>query len=303
MGPIAIRRGISQSIADYRRRFQDFWAVYSRSSFAMVGLGILVFFIFLALFGPFLAPYNPRTTSIELVLQSPSPSHPFGTDELGRDILSQVIYGTRISLYIGFAAAAISIVVGTIIGVASGYFGRKVDMILMRLTDVFLVIPFLVLIVILVAMLGPSLENIIIAIAITQWTSTARIIRSQTLSVKEKIFITRAKAIGSGDAHIISRHILPSVLPLVFANMVLVTSLSILSEAFLSFLGLGDPTHFSWGVIIRWAFVSGAASIGAWWYFLPAGLCIVLVVLAFTFIGNTMDEIFNPRLRKERSLI
>jgi peptide/nickel transport system permease protein len=261
--------------------------------------------LLLAIVGPYIAPYNPWQTAdeIEDILAPPSWKHLLGTDELGRDILSQVIHGTRITLIIGLSAAAIAVVVGTVVGVTAGYFGGVPDAVLMRVTDSFLSMPFIVLAIVIVSLMGRSLGNIILAIGLVQWTQAARITRSQTLSIKERVFVLRARALGAGPFYIMRRHILPNVLPLVFANMTLVTSLAILSEAFLSFLGLGDPTKFSWGIIIRYAFETGAVSIGAWWYFLPAGICIMLVVLGFSFISNTLDEALNPKLRRGQVVV
>ena len=278
---------------------------FRASPFGKAGLAIVGIFIVLAIIGPYIAPHDPWETadSIEEVLAPPSWRHPFGTDELGRDILSQVIHGTRITLIIGLSAAAIAVSVGTVVGVSAGYLGGVLDAVLMRVTDSFLSMPFIVLAIVIVSLMGRSLGNIILAIGLVQWTQAARITRSQTLSIKERVFVLRARALGASPFYIMRRHILPNVLPLVFANMTLVTSLAILSEAFLSFLGLGDPTKFSWGIIIRYAFETGAVSIGAWWYFLPAGICIMLVVLGFSFISNTLDEALNPKLRRGQVVI
>jgi peptide/nickel transport system permease protein len=278
---------------------------FRTSPFGKAGLVIVGIFLLLAIVGPYIAPYNPWQTAdeIEDILAPPSWKHLLGTDELGRDILSQVIHGTRITLIIGLSAAAIAVVVGTVVGVTAGYFGGAPDAVLMRVTDSFLSMPFIVLAIVIVSLMGRSLGNIILAIGLVQWTQAARITRSQTLSIKERVFVLRARALGAGPFYIMRRHILPNVLPLVFANMTLVTSLAILSEAFLSFLGLGDPTKFSWGIIIRYAFETGAVSIGAWWYFLPAGICIMLVVLGFSFISNTLDEALNPKLRRGQVVV
>lgn len=278
---------------------------FRTSPFGKAGLVIVGIFLLLAIVGPYIAPYNPWQTAdeIEDILAPPSWKHLLGTDELGRDILSQVIHGTRITLIIGLSAAAIAVVVGTVVGVTAGYFGGVPDAVLMRVTDSFLSMPFIVLAIVIVSLMGRSLGNIILAIGLVQWTQAARITRSQTLSIKERVFVLRARALGAGPFYIMRRHILPNVLPLVFANMTLVTSLAILSEAFLSFLGLGDPTKFSWGIIIRYAFETGAVSIGAWWYFLPAGICIMLVVLGFSFISNTLDEALNPKLRRGQVVV
>jgi peptide/nickel transport system permease protein len=201
-------------------------------------------------------------------------------------------------MLVGVAATAISMVIGTVIGIVSGFYGRAVDAVLMRFTDVFLVIPWLPLMLVMAALLGPSLGNIIFVIGITSWAGTARIIRSQTLSIKERPYVERARAIGSGDSHIMFYHILPNVFPLIFANTVLVAAIAILSETTLSFLGMGDPTRVTWGVMLHFAFSMGAVSHGAWWWLLPPGICVVLVVLSFTFIGYALDEVLNPKLRR-----
>jgi len=168
----------------------------------------------------------------------------------------------------------------------------------MRFTDGFMVLPKLPLIMILAALLGSSTRNIIIVLGLTSWTGTARLVRSQTLSVKERPFIERAISVGAGRGYIMYRHILPNVFPLVFSNTILVTATAILTETTLSFLGLGNPMVPSWGQILRGAFTSGAVSIGAWWFFVPAGLCVIFLVLGFTFLGYSFDEILNPKLRR-----
>ncbi len=201
-------------------------------------------------------------------------------------------------MLVGIVSTLISMIIGSLIGISSGYYGGAIDAFLMRMTDVFLVIPWLPLMLVLTALLGPSLWNIIFVIGITSWASTARIIRSQTLSIKERPYVERARAIGSGDIHIMTFHILPNVFPLIFANTVLIAAIAILSETTLSFLGMGDPTSSSWGMMLHFAFETGAAIIGAWWWLLPPGIAVVLVVLAFTFVGYALDEVLNPRLRR-----
>jgi peptide/nickel transport system permease protein len=167
----------------------------------------------------------------------------------------------------------------------------------MRMTDWFLVLPWLALAIVLASILGQSLEIIILVIGITSWPSTARVVRSQTLTVKERPYIERARALGASDWHLITRHVLPNVFPVIFANTVLIVAIAILSETTLSFLGLGDPLHISWGTIIEFAFNAGASSIGAWWWLVAPGVSIIAVVLAFTMCGYAMDEVLNPRLR------
>jgi peptide/nickel transport system permease protein len=265
----------------------------------LIGLAILIFFALMAIFGPYLVSIT--TMSIDGVtktLHPPTQGYWLGTDDLGKDIFAGVIIGSRVSLLVGVAATAISMTIGTLIGIVSGFYGKTADAILMRFTDVFLVIPWLPLMLVMAALLGPSLGNIIFVIGITSWAGTARIIRSQTLSIKERPYVERARAIGSSDAHIMFYHILPNVFPLIFANTVLVAAIAILSETTLSFLGMGDPTQVTWGMMLHFAFSMGAVSFGAWWWLLPPGICVVLVVLSFTFIGYALDEVLNPKLRR-----
>ncbi len=232
------------------------------------------------------------------MLQPPSIKHLMGTDDMGRDVLANLISGARISLLTGVLATIISMFIGTFIGILAGYYGKGLDNFLMRLTDFFLVIPWLPLMMVLAAILGTSLWNIIFVIGITSWAGTARVVRAQTLSVKERQFIERTVSIGAGNLHIMVRHVLPNVFPLVFANTVLVAAVAIVSETTLSFLGLGDPTMASWGMMLHYAFEGGATAAGAYWYYLPPGICVILVVLAFTLLGYAFDEILNPKLRE-----
>jgi peptide/nickel transport system permease protein len=266
----------------------------------MAGLVILVFFVGVALLAPLIANSSglDPTRSEGLPMQPPSLKYPFGTDELGRSVLTLTIWGSRISLLVGFLATLLSIFIGAVVGIAAGYRGGWTDAGLMRFTDWFLVIPFLPLAIVLAAILGQSIWNIVLVIGVTSWAGTARVVRAQTLSVKERPYVERARALGAGGLHLVTRHILPNVFPLIFANTILVVAVAILSETTLSFLGLGDPLHVSWGTMLHFAFEEGAATTGAWWYLLPPGVAIVLVVLAFTMCGYALDEILNPRLRR-----
>jgi peptide/nickel transport system permease protein len=266
---------------------------------ALAGAVMLVIAIFTAVFAPWIAPYNPKASlkvSIDDIYAAPSLAHLFGTDDAGRDVLSNFIYGARISLIVGFFASFISVFIGGTIGIVAGFYGGRVENLLMRFTDIMLVIPDLPLAVVLVALTKPSLLNIIFVIGILGWTGTARLVRSQTLSVKERKFVLRARAIGSGNIHIIRQHIFPLVLPLMVANTVLVISLAILEESTLSFLGLSDPTNLSWGQMLNFAFTRGGLSAGAWWALAAPGLGIVWVVLACTLLGHGLEQILNPRL-------
>ncbi len=265
----------------------------------VVGLVMVLFTVLVALSAPWLAPYNPKASvkvTIDDIYAAPSPEHWLGTDDAGKDVLSNLIYGTRVSLTVGFFAAFISVVIGGTIGMVAGFFGGRVENLLMRFTDVMLVIPDLPLIMVLVALTKPSLVNIIIVIGILGWTGTARLVRSQTLSVKERKFVLRARAIGAGNVYIIRRHIFPSVFPLMMVNTVLVISLAILNESSLAFIGLGDPTTLSWGQMLNFAFTRGGMSAGAWWALVSPGFAIVWVVLGLTLLGHGLEQVFNPRL-------
>jgi peptide/nickel transport system permease protein len=284
------------------------WKLYRANWQGMVGLGILIAFAFLALFAPFLIDHALLDPNAQLKEdgQLLGPYHPpssmyynwFGTDQVGQSVLAQFIWSARISLMVGLLAAFMSTVLGAGIGIAAGFYGGWQGEVWMRLTDAFLVIPWLPLAMVLAAAWGQNYWMIIVIIGITSWPGTARVIRSDTLRVRELQFIERARAIGSGGGHIMTKHVLPNVMPLIFANLVLVVAIAILSETTLSFLGLGDPLNFSWGTMLHYAWVNGAAGLPAWWYLLPPGIAIVLVVLAFTFIGTAYDEVLDPKLRK-----
>lgn len=272
---------------------------FVRNRTALVGLGMIVTALLTALAAPWLARFDPASSgSVQagLIYRPPSAAHPLGTDDAGRDVLSNFIYGARVSLTVGFFASFISIGIGGVIGIVSGYAGGRLENALMRFTDVMLVIPELPLAVVLVALTRPSLINIIVVIGVLGWTGTARLVRAQTLSVKERKFVLRARALGAGDGHIIRHHILPLVLPLLVANTVLVISLAVLNESALSFLGLADPTVVSWGQMLNYALSRGAMSAGAWWALVVPGLGIVWVVLGCTLLGHGLERLLNPRL-------
>jgi peptide/nickel transport system permease protein len=252
-----------------------------------------------AVFVPVLIPASELdvTRATGTPFSPPSAEFPLGTDESGRSVLALTLWGSRVSLLVGFLATVISVVIGSVVGIAAGHFGRWTDSLLMRVTDWFLVIPFLPLAIVLATVLGPSLANIAFVIGITSWPGTARIVRAQALAVTSRPYIERARALGAGDWHLITRHILPNTVPLIFANTVLIVAVAILSETTLAFLGLGDPLRVSWGSMLDAAFTQGAASIGAWWYLVPPGVAILLVVLAFTMVGQALEAVLNPRLR------
>jgi peptide/nickel transport system permease protein len=268
----------------------------------MAGLSVLVFFVIVAVFAPLLAthqdPNSMKWADDANRYHPPSKDFLFGADWFGRDTYSLTVFGTRASLIVGFVASVISIVLGTTIGLVAGYFGKVSDEILMRFTDFFLVIPWFPLMIVFVMLMGRSFTNVIIVIGIVSWPSTARIVRSQVLSVKEKAFVERARAIGARSGHIISTHILPNVLPLIFANTILLIANSIFSEAFLDFFGLGPQNTISWGTMLEVANDKSAFSSYAWWTILPPGFCIVALIMAFYLMGDALDEILNPKLRR-----
>ncbi len=223
-----------------------------------------------------------------------------GTDHLGSDIWSQLVYGTRIALAIGLSAAFIAVVIGTAVGLIAGYFGGVVDEILMRVVDIMLAIPSMPVLIILGALFGKSIVNIVVLLALFSWMGIARIVRAQTLSLKERTFVEAAKASGAASGYIIKSHILPNTVPLIFADLVLNIPSAILTEASLSFLGLGDPRVPTWGKILQNARQFGGFTKLAWWWLIPPGLALTFLSLAFVFIGNAVNEILNPRYR-ERS--
>jgi peptide/nickel transport system permease protein len=269
----------------------------------MVGLAILVLAGAMALSAPLLADEagtHAINTTQNPAWANPSEFSPLGTDGLGRDVMTQFIWGSRISLLVGLAATLLAMVIGSVVGIVAGYFGGTFGGVLMRLTEWFLVIPFLPLAIVLAAILGPSVQNIILVIGITSWPFPARLIRAQVLTLRERDYVDRSRALGASNWHVMTRHVLPAVSPLILATATLTVPIAILSEATLSFLGLGDPTSLSWGRMLDNAFESGAITLEAWWYFIPPGLGVMLVALAFTLCGTALEEVLDPRLRDRR---
>ena len=263
-----------------------------------IGLGMLGLFVFVALFGGAIAPDDPDASSLD-VLGGISGDHWLGTTENGSDVFSQLLVGARVSIVVGFAAALISALLGATVGLLGGYFGGWTDRVLDSAENWFLVLPTLPLMIVLARLLNPSLTVLIAVIGLTSWAGTGRIVRAQVLTLRERAFVERARALGARDGYIIRTHILPNTLPLIFANTVLIVAVAILSEAALAFLGLGDPTRISWGTMLENAFSSGAPSAGAWWYVIPPGLCITLLVLSVSMLGYLFEEYVNPRLREQ----
>jgi peptide/nickel transport system permease protein len=287
-----------------RRALAGIWRDFRHHRPGMIGLVFLGLVVVMALSAPLLADdagLRAINSTDNPAFASPSEFGPLGTDGLGRDVLTQFIWGSRISLLVGLAATVLAMLIGSVVGIAAGFFGGRIGGLLMRITEWFLVIPFLPLAIALAAILGPSIRNIIIVIGITSWPSTARLIHAQVLTLKERDYVDRSRALGASDWHVMTRHIVPNVSPLILANTTLTVPIVILSEATLSFLGLGDPTNASWGQMLDDAFESGAVTVEAWWYIVPPGLGIMLVVLAFTLVGQALEEILDPRLRDQRA--
>jgi peptide/nickel transport system permease protein len=259
-------------------------------AFGVVGLSV-----FLAVFGSLIAPQDPQASSTD-VLQGPSADHLLGTTEVGADVFSQLLVGARVSIVVGFTAALISGFIGAAFGLIGGYFGGWTDRVIDAFENWFLVLPTLPLMVVLARLLDPSLTVLIAVIALTSWAGTGRIVRSQVLTLKERAYVERARALGAGDWYIMRRHVLPNALPLIFASTVLIVAVAILAEAALAFLGLGDPSSISWGSMIENGFEAGAPSAGAWWYVVPPGLCITVLVFAIGLIGYRLEQHVNPRL-------
>jgi peptide/nickel transport system permease protein len=276
--------------------------VMQRDRLALFGLIIYIFFIVVAIFAPLIAPYDPieviQENGVWLSNETPSARFWLGTTNLGRDIFSQLVYGSRTALLVGFSAAIAVAVIGTVVGLIAGYYGGWVETILMRLADIAFGIPFLPFIIVLVAFLEPSIWNIVIAMAVLLWRDTGRVIRSQVLIVREQAFVSAAKVSGASHLRIIFLYIAPSILPLSFLYGSLAIGWAILTEASVSFLGFGDPDVISWGFMLQDAFLSQALSREAYYWIIPPGLCIMLSVMAGFFIGRGYEEVLFPHLRR-----
>ena len=282
-------------------RAESQWAIafrhFRRSKVAMFGLVILVLMYLVALIAPWIAPYDPiaQKNIVATSFLAPNAQHWLGTDRFGRDILSRIIYGARISLSIGLVATLISVTLGTVLGAVAGYFGGKIDAIIMRFTDMVLAFPRLVLLIMIVALFSPSFVVIVTVLGLTQWPNTARIVRGDVLSLREREYIQAAHALGFSRSRIIFRHLIPNVLAPVIVTATLGIGNTIVLEAGLSFLGLGvQPPTPSWGNMVA----DGRDSLlGAWWVATFPGLVIVVAVLAFNLVGDGLRDALDPRLR------
>ena len=268
----------------------------SRRPSAIVGIVLLTLIVLIALLAPWIAPYGLHE-QVGPPFGAPSPAHPLGLDDGGIDMVTLLMWGTRISLLVGFAATVVSILIGGTVGLTAGYFGGKVDTVLMRITDYFIVIPDVPLMIVVAAIWGPSIGHIIIVIGILLWTGTARVLRAQVKSVRERVYVQRSRALGASHWRIVGRHVLPQVAPLLIANTVLTVAVAIFDETALSFLGLGDPSAISLGKVIENAFERAAISSGAWWAIVPPGILVALIILSCSLIGGALEDSLNPRLR------
>ncbi|SIR01999.1 peptide/nickel transport system permease protein [Alkalispirochaeta americana] len=269
---------------------------------ALFGVVLLMAFVFVGVFSEQLAPHGPRDRHYHEEggirrLESPSWDHPFGTTDVGRDIFSQVILGTRTALMVGFLAALLVTIVGSVIGIIAGYFGGWIDSLLMRVVDFFYAIPFIPFVIVLAAVLQPSIWNIILAVSLLSWRTVARIVRSQVLSIAQRPYIKAARVAGAGHLRIMVRYILPNVIPLVLLEMAFMVNWAIMAEASVSFLGFGDPRVTSWGQILHINFISGYSR-QAWWWTIPPGMAIVFLLLSIFFVARSLEAVVDPRLRK-----
>jgi peptide/nickel transport system permease protein len=272
------------------------WALHvvRRRPAAVVGAVVLLVIVVAAVLAPVIAPYS-ITTQSGRPFTPPSSQHWLGLSDEGYDVLSQLIWACRISLIVGFAAALVSMVIGGFLGIVAGYFGGQLDLVLTVVTDYFIVIPALPLLIVVAAIWGPSLTHIILILGLLLWTTTARIIRAQVKSLRERTYVRRARALGAGHVRVIVRHILPHTAPLLVANTIITVSAAIFTETALAFLGLGDPTQASLGKLIENAYDHSAAASGAWWVLLPPGILVAIIVASATLIGLAVEDALSPR--------
>ncbi|MFD7231287.1 ABC transporter permease [Streptomyces sp. NPDC059881] len=275
-----------------------FWRAYRTHRAGVAGLGGLALLALVAFAAPLLVGSEVQsvTRAPGEALESPSGAFPLGTDQFGRSLLGLLVWGARISLTVGLLSAVLSVAIGTLVGIVAGHYGGWFATVVMRITDWFLVMPTLVLAIVLATVMSRSVWTVILAIGVTTWPTTARLVRAQTIAVESRPYIERAKALGGGHRHVMARHVLPNVMPLVLAQTTLGISTAILTEATLAFLGLGDPSVVSWGGMLQDAREAGAVSSGHWWYLAPPGIAVALVALAFTLCGRAIESVLNPKL-------
>ncbi|MCW6009326.1 ABC transporter permease [Micromonospora sp. CPCC 205371] len=272
------------------------WRMARRQPGGAAGAAVLAAIAVAALLAPVLARSGPRE-KVGGVYQAPSWAHPLGLDDAGIDMATLLLWGARTSLLVGFAAAAVAMLIGGAVGLAAGYLGGRTDTIAMRITDYLLVIPDIPLLLIVAAVWGRSLTSVILIIGLLSWTRTARVVRAQARGLRERVYVKRAKAIGAGNLRILAHHVLPQTVPLLSTLTIFAVGNAILTETAIAFLGLGDPTAISWGRLIQNAFDGQALSRQAWWAIVPPGLAVGVLIVACTLVGRALEERLNPRLR------
>lgn len=268
---------------------------------AQLGIGIVLFFVLVAVFAPVIAPGDPEEF-VALPYQPPSLQHLFGTEGQGKDVFRQTVWGAQISLEIGFGTAILTTLISVFVGMSAGYFRGRVDDILTALMNLFLVVPGLPLLIVLSAYLKPGTSTVIIALALTGWAFGARVKRAQTLTLREKDFVAAAAVSGQSDMGIIFRQILPNMTSLIVGTAVNAVVYAIAASTALAFLGLTNISDVTWGTNLYWAQNNNDLLVGAWWTFLPSGLCVAIVAFGLSLINYGMDEVTNPRLRAEREV-
>lgn len=282
--------------ARFTRSLKEFWMAYSSQKQAVAGLLILLLVVAVAFLAPYISPYDPNYLG-DTLMEAPGRQHLLGTDGMGRDVFSMILHGTRVSLLVGVISALLSGMIGTLVGGISGFFGGTVDAVISEIIDIFLMLPTFFLILIIVAMFGSSMLNVMIVIGLTSWPGNARLMRAQALSLRERTFVIGAKVIGESRGSILFRYIIPNGIFPVIANTTMQVASAILTEAGLSFLGLGDPNVVSWGRLI---YDGRAYLTSAWWISTFAGMAIVVTVMGFYLIGDGLNRVLNPKLRDER---
>jgi len=297
------KQGWSRFVQNLKRSAVEQGRIFMRSKMAVAGLLVILFYVFLALVSPYIAPYEPYERIYMAdggwaSLQPPSAANPLGTTEAAHDVLSQLLLGSRIAVFVGLLGAFMVAVIGTTLGIVAGYYGGWVDEVVMRVVDVLYGLPFIPFVIVLVTVLGASVWNIIIGVALLYWKSTARVIRSEVLTLRERPYVEAARAAGASDFRIMAVHILPNVIPLTALYAAIAVGYSIVAQASIAFLGFGDPSIPSWGVMLQRAFVTQAFGV-AWWWVIPPGLSITLVVTGAYLIGRGYEEVVNPQLQQK----
>jgi peptide/nickel transport system permease protein len=284
------------------KNVHQFFHLLLGHSMGKIGAILITLVLIAALLAPYLGTVDPQASGKrEDILTVPSTKHWLGTDDLGRDVWSQIIFGSRVSLAIGLITAFVTVVTGTLIGLIAGYYGGLIEEVLVRVIDFFMMLPVLPLMIILAAVLGPNLWNIILVISVVSWPTTARVVRSQVLSIKERPYVEAARCIGAGNVRLMFSEIMPNVLPLMFAQAVLMITYAIYDEAILAFLGLGDPTRISWGSMLHFAFESGVMSRSPWWIGPPIASIIALIV-GFSLLGTAVTDVMTPQYKETEGL-